>query len=229
MRLRLGLAVLVSLLALPVLRPSLPVRFDPFEMLVPLLISELLIGFTFGLAGRFVLSALQMAGFIIAQQMGLSFAMSMDPVNGDQGQVAIITTFLSLLAITLIFATNLHHIVLMGIVDTYSSFKVGAYMSGTEGTGAFGGDALQLALTMAGAAFAVGIKLAAPFLVFGLVFNVGLGILSRMMPQLQVFFLAMPATILLGALLMIAVLPLMMEGYLAHLKTVFLELFPGGR
>ena len=92
-----------------------------------------------------------------------------------------------------------------------------------------GRDAVQLALNVANSAFSVGVQLSAPFLVFGLVFNVGLGVLSRMMPQLQVFFLAMPATVLIGTIILIFVLAIMMDGFLAHVATVFRDLFPGLR
>ena len=90
-------------------------------------------------------------------------------------------------------------------------------------------DAAELALTVANSAFITAVQISAPFLVFGLVFNVGLGILSRMMPQLQVFFLAMPAMILLGAVIFIVVLGLMMDGFLAHVVRVYREFFPGLR
>ena len=60
------------------------------------------------------------------------------------------------------------------------------------------GDVATLVTKTAAGAFRIGIQLSAPFLVFGLLFNIGLGVLSRLMPQMQVFFVAMPATILIG-------------------------------
>ena len=59
-------------------------------------------------------------------------------------------------------------------------------------------------------------QLAAPFIVFGLIFYLGLGVLSRLMPQIQIFFIAMPANILLGFLLMVAVIGAVMTWYLDH-------------
>ena len=85
------------------------------------------------------------------------------------------------------------------------------------------------AVTVASSAFVTAIQISAPFLVFGLVFNLGLGILSRLMPQLQVFFLAMPAMILLGTIIFIFVIGLMMDGFLGHVMRVYRELFPGLR
>ncbi|MCA3628995.1 MAG: flagellar biosynthetic protein FliR, partial [Methylobacterium sp.] len=163
----------------------------------------------------------QTAGVLISQQIGLSFTMSIDPTGGDLGQAAAIGTFLSLLGISLIFASNLHHVAIYGIIDSYQTLQ--------PGTMPASGDAAQLALTVANSAFTTAVQISAPFLVFGLVFNVGLGILSRMMPQLQIFFLAMPAMILLGAVIFIVVLGLMMDGFLAHVVRVYREFFPGLR
>ncbi|MCA0366757.1 MAG: flagellar type III secretion system protein FliR [Proteobacteria bacterium] len=220
-RVRLALALMVTLTALPLVRAGMPKSTANLPAVLAVLFSELAIGFTFGLAARFLTSSLQVAGVLIAQQIGVSFAMSIDPVHGDQGQAAVISSFLTLLGVSLIFATNLHHAALMGIFDSYNSFKPGELPKS--------GDAAQLALSVAHSAFNTGLQLAAPFLVFGLVFNVGLGILSRMMPQLQVFFLAMPAMLLIGVIILILVLSLMMDGFLQQVATTFRDIFPGAR
>jgi flagellar biosynthesis protein FliR len=147
--------------------------------------------------------------------------MAIDPTGGDRGQSAAIGSFLTLLGVSLILASNLHHVAIAGIVDSYNTL--------VPGTVPPSGDAAQLALMVAGSAFATAIQISAPFLVFGLIFNVGLGVLSRMMPQLQVFFLAMPAAILLGAVIFILVIGLMMDGFLGHVVRGYREIFPGLR
>lgn len=220
-RVRLAMALMVTLAVLPLVRESMPRGTADLPRVIAVLFGELAIGFTFGLAARFVMSSLQTAGVLIAQQIGISFAMSVDPIHGDQGQAAVVSSFLTLLGVTLIFATNLHHVAILGIFDSYNSFRPGELPKA--------GDAAQLALMVAHASFNTGIQLAAPYLVFGLVFNMGLGILSRMMPQLQVFFLAMPASLLIGTIILILVLSLMMDGFLAHVANTFREIFPGAR
>lgn len=220
-RMRLSIAVFVTLLTMPIVRPLVPQGAFSLPNAVPLLIAEIMIGITFGLAGRFLMSTMQTAGVLISQQMGLSFTMALDPTGGDRGQAAALGTFLSLLGISLIFAANLHHVAIMGIVDSYRTL--------TPGSTPPSSDAAQLALTVATSSFNTAVQISAPFLVFGLVFNVGLGVLSRMMPQLQVFFLAMPAMILLGTLVFIAVIGLMMEGFIAHVANTYREFFPGVR
>jgi flagellar biosynthetic protein FliR len=75
-------------------------------------------------------------------------------------------------------------------------------------------------------AFRIGIQLSAPFLVFGLVFNLGLGILSRLMPQMQVFFVGMPLSIMIGLVLLLLVIGAMMGTFLGYLENVLRELAP---
>lgn len=220
-RVRLAFALFVTLLTLPIIRPAIPSVGTNFDLAARMLVTEILIGITFGLSARFLMSSMQTAGVLISQQIGLSFTMGIDPTGGDLGQAAALSTFLSLLAISLIFAANLHHIAIYGIVDSYQTLQPGATPAS--------GDAAQLALTIASSAFVTGVQISAPFMVFGLVFNVGLGVLSRMMPQLQVFFMAMPAMILLGTMVFILVLGLMMDGFLAHVVKAYKEFFPGLR
>ena len=69
-------------------------------------------------------------------------------------------------------------------------------------------------------------QLSAPFLVFGLLFNLGLGILSRLMPQMQVFFVGMPLSILGGLMLLLLVIGTMMTTFLGHVEGVMHALAP---
>ncbi len=75
-------------------------------------------------------------------------------------------------------------------------------------------------------AFRIGIQLSAPFLVFGLLFNLGLGILSRLMPQMQVFFIGMPLSILVGFLILLLVVGAMMMTFLNYVEGVLHQLAP---
>lgn len=220
-RMRLAVALFVTLLTLPIVRGAIPASLANMPGVVQILITEMMIGITFGLSARFLMSTLQTAGVLIAQQMGLSFTMTVDPTGGDRGQSAALSNFLSMLGVALILAANLHHIAILGIVDSYQTLLPGQAPPSS--------DALQLALHIGTSAFATAVQISAPFLVFGLVFNVGLGVLSRMMPALQIFFLAMPAAILIGAIIFILVLGLMMDGFIGHVAKIYGELFPGLR
>ncbi len=209
-RMRLTFALLLSLLLLPLLRPSLPPFTGAPEPLMRVLILELLIGLMIGSAVRITVSAMQLAGTVIAQQMSLSFSSTVDPTAGVQNPT--IATFLVLVATAMIFALDLHHLSIRGIHDSYVLMMPGEAPSV--------GDATQLIVTTFVGAFRVGVQISAPFLVFAIIFNLGLGILSRLMPQLQIFFLAMPATILLGTLILLAAIGVMMNVFLAHFAGV---------
>jgi len=81
------------------------------------------------------------------------------------------------------------------------------------------GDAAQMAVQSVASAFLIGVQMSAPFIVLGLVFYLGMGLLGRMMPQLQVFFVVMPATIWVGLILFALLLMMMMGWYLTHFET----------
>jgi flagellar biosynthesis protein FliR len=215
-RARLAFALLLSLVLFPLTRTLLPAAGSPASI-VGLLIGEIAIGFVLGLSVRMVVAALQTAGTIVAQQLGLAFAMSVDPAMG--GQQAAIGNLLSLLGLTLIFAADLHHLAIGAIRDSYAFLPP----AGVPETG----DAASLAIRAVGRGFALAVQIAAPFIAFGILFNLGLGVLSRLMPQLQVFFIAMPATILIGMLVLLAVIGVMMGVFVSDLGAFLRGL--GGR
>ena len=215
-RLRLAFALLLSVVLFPLTRTLLPASAAPQSALA-LLAGELAVGLMLGLTVRMVVAALQTAGNIVAQQLGLAFAMTVDPTMG--GQQAAVGNFLTLLGLTLIFAFDLHHLAIAAIRDSYAFLPP----TGIPGTG----DAATLAIKAIGRGFALAVQLAAPFIAFGILFNLGLGVLSRLMPQLQVFFLAMPATILIGMVVLLAVVGTMMGVFVSALGDFMREL--GGR
>lgn len=206
-QMRLTFALALVLVLLPLLSPGLPALPQDFGALGLLMLHEIAVGLILGGISRFIVMATEVAGAIIAFQTGLSIAQGADPSQtGVQG--AVIGNFLSMLGVTLIFATDLHHLALSAIVSSYKM------MSPTDPL--MVSDALQMAIKVVAEGFLVGVQMAAPFIVMGLVFNVGLGILSRLMPALQVYFLSMPANIFAGLVLFAFLLTVMMGWYLTH-------------
>jgi flagellar biosynthetic protein FliR len=162
------------------------------------------------------MTSLQDAGSVIAQQMGLGFVTAVDPTQGQQS--VIVANFLAMLGVTLIFATDMHHLVIAALNDSYRVFVPGEVP--------LLGDVAALTTRSAAAAFRIGIQLSAPFLVFGLLFNLGLGVLSRLMPQMQVFFVGLPLSIMLGLMVFLVVLGAMMTLFLTEVETVLTRLTP---
>lgn len=205
MRMRLSFALAFTLVVYPLLSPSLPALPDDVMTIAGLIFHELAIGIMLGAVARLTVMATQLAGAVIAFQAGLSSAMAADPTQvGVQG--AVFGSFLSFLGMVLIFATDLHHMALAATYDSYIAFPLDAPIMFE--------DAAQLALRTVASAFSIGIQMSAPFIVFGLVFNLGAGILARLMPAMQVYFVLMPANIMVGLLLFGLLLTMMMGWYL---------------
>jgi flagellar biosynthetic protein FliR len=205
MRMRLGFALAFTLVLFPLLSDIIPAMPDDLGGMVGILGHELAIGLMIGSIVRITVMATQVAGAIVAFQTGLSGAMAADPTMSGM-QSAVFASFLSFLGVTLIFATDLHHVALAAIYDSYMVFSPTDPLMFE--------DAMQMAIRTIAGAFTVGVQMAAPFVVFGLVFNLGAGILARLMPQLQVYFVLMPANIIVGLLLFAILLTMMMGWYL---------------
>jgi flagellar biosynthetic protein FliR len=204
---RLAVALLLTLLFYPLVSTSYQVT-TAIPVLMTALAGELAVGLVIGATGRLLMSGLQTAGTIIANQLGLSAVFSIDPSQGQQA--AIFSGFLSMLAITLIFASDLHHLVIAALFDSYQIFRPGSVP--------LTGDAAKLIIDTVAGSFRIAMQVSAPFLVFGLVLNAGLGILGKLMPQMQVFFVAAPLTIFLGLALFALVMGALMLTYLDYLK-----------
>ena len=215
-RIKIAIALLLTLIIVPLHRADYHVNTDSLSALLVMFIYEILIGIVLGATARVTLAALQVAGAVIAQQLGLGFVTSVDPTQGQQGVV--IGNFLTMLGITMLFATDSHHLVIAALNDSYSIFSPGEVMPS--------GDVAALATRAFAAAFKIGMQLSAPFLVFGLVFNIGLGVLARLMPQMQVYFVGVPLSILAGFLVFSLVLVAMMGTFLNYFNGVMHDLTP---
>ncbi len=217
-RVRLTVALVLTAVILPLNRGAYHVDLGALGPVVLALGQEFLIGAVLGLLARMTISALQVAGSVMAQQMGLGFVTAVDPTQGQQGML--VGNFLTVLGITLIFAFDMHHLLIAALNDSYAVFRPGEIPNI--------GDAASMLTSSVGSAFRIGIQISAPFLVFGLLFNLGLGILSRLMPQMQVFFVGMPLSILVGFMILLLVMGAMMTTFLGSLQDVLVQLTPSG-
>jgi flagellar biosynthetic protein FliR len=215
-RVRLTIALALTAILLPAHQKAYVVDLKTFGPVLVLLFQELVVGAVLGLTARLAVSALQITGSVVAQQMGLGFVTAVDPTQNQQG--LLVGNFLTLLGVALVFATDLHHLVIAAMNDSYTIFQPGELP--------LMGDAAQHVTRIIATAFRIGIQLSAPFLVFGLLFNFGLGVLSRLMPQMQVFFIGLPLSIMLGLLLLLLVIGAMMGTFVGYLEGVLTELAP---
>jgi flagellar biosynthetic protein FliR len=172
-------------------------------------LKEILAGVLLGFVGRLCLAALHVGGSVIAMQSGLSAASLFDPHEGAQSTVP--ATFLTAAAMALLFAADFHHLLLRAVAASYALLPAGAALDAS--------DSGALLMRLSGEAFAVGLRIAAPMIVAGLVVNMALGALSRMVPAFQVLALALPAQLLLALVVLELTVPAAMQLFgegLAH-------------
>lgn len=191
-RVRLMLAMAITLVVAPMLAPGLPrLPGNPINLAL-LLMGEIGIGLFIGTMARLLLSALEIAGMVIALQIGLASAVIFNPLLNEQGSLTGI--FLMLLGITLLFEVDAHHLMLRGVFDSYTLFVPNALPPI--------GDFTELLTRLVGQSFKIGLQMAAPFLLVMTMLYIALALVSRLMPQLQIFFLALPLQLLIGILLL---------------------------
>ena len=187
-RARLAFALLMAFVVAPIVAPTLPPIPPDLSGLAGDVIREVLIGLAIGAILRAFLAAMAIAGEVISISTTLSFAQTANPTMAQQGST--LGSFLALMAVVLIMTTDLHHLFIGAMVRSYTLFPYGHPPSVND----FG----QLDLRVVGEAFLLGVQLAAPVLVFSLIFNLATGLVGRAMPQFQIFFAAAPLQILLG-------------------------------
>lgn len=212
-RIRLAIALALTVVVTPVVSQTLPPMPSGVFAGFVLIGGEVLIGIFMGGMVRMLVSALHIAGVIIGFQTSLANASFFDPSNAQQGSV--IAAFLNIVGIFMIFASDLHHLMLMAIADSYTLFRPGAPLPL--------GDFSQAVVRILSESFVLGIQLAAPFIVVGTIFYTGLGILGRLMPQVQVFFIAIPLQICIAFTVMAMTLSAGMLWFLSRFQESLLR------
>ena len=215
-RVRLFAALALTLALAPAIEASMPTAAPPLSTLILLVFGEFIIGIYFGLLARMLLLTLDTTGRIVAFSTGLAAAQVFNPSSTGQGTLP--GLFLSMLGILIFFVTDMHHMMIAAMVDSYQLFKPGQSLPIND---------LSDALTVIFArSFTVAVQLAAPFMIFSLLFFVSLGIIARLMPQMQIFFVGLPIQLAVGILLMAAALMALMqvftEYFASNLQTFML-------
>lgn len=186
MRGRLVFALTVSLVLYPILQMYLPTYSENFSLNVNLIVIEILIGIIISIGAKFYYWSIHFIGQIISMQSGLGAATFFDPAQ--KSQIALFTSFLFLTTTIFIFSTNTHHLFIESIIESYKRFPPGEWVNISD-INKF------IALTI-NDSFIVAFKISSPFLIISLVMLIGSGVLARLMPNLQVFFVITPAQIL---------------------------------
>lgn len=187
---RLGLAVVIALMLTPT------VKIVVSENAIPLLVlKEILMGFALGFTARFVFMAINLAGHLISQSMGLSVASIFNPEMGEQTQISEI---MGIMAMIYFFAMDAHHEIIYIFIRSYDLLPAGQFNIM---------PVIPEVLAMGNKMFVLALKLAAPVLVGLLVVQLLSGFLYKVAPQMNIYFISMPLNLVLGFMILILSVP----------------------
>lgn len=191
-RIRLLFALAISFALFPLVIEYVPDPLPGTLALFTLIVMEFIVGLLIGSIARIFMIAMDTAGMVISMASGLGNAQVFNPSMATQG--SLVGAFLSVTAVVFMFAIDLHHLLIMGVVESYSIFPLGIIPDT--------GSMAEIVTRAMSESFKIGVQIAAPFLVITLLIYTGMGVLARLMPQVQVFILVLPMQILLALLTM---------------------------
>lgn len=189
--------------------PDMPPRY------FLLLVQEVLIGITLALASQFFFAAIQLAGQVIDTQMGFGIMNVVDPLSGFQAPL--LGNFKYILAMLVFLQIDGHHLFLQAFFDTYASIPIGGLVVSEK--------LIQSLVLYFGKIFSTGMKLALPIVASLLVTDLIMGIISRTVPQMNIFMVGMPAKIVLGFGVLLAAVPLYIYLLTSLLETMLGEVY----
>lgn len=190
--------LLLSIVMVPVnLGKFDPNLIDSFANLAYYATSEFVIGLSYGLISSVFLNAVYLAGAIIDMNIGLSIISVISPQ--DEQEIPVSANILYLLAVMIFLATDMHHILIRGIMETFTIIPVG--------TGIFDFSQATVFNQYIATSFNIGVQLAAPFILTMLIIDIILGLLSKAMPAMNIFVLGMPLKILIGLVMYLILMP----------------------
>ncbi|MES2214758.1 MAG: flagellar biosynthetic protein FliR [Pseudomonadota bacterium] len=207
-RAKLSLGMTVSLVIYPMLEGGMPLYPASAGVFAQLLIGEILIGLFLGLTVKIMFLALSVVGLIISMQSGLGSAMFFDPSQKEQ--VPIFSRMIFLIATMTIFVTDTHYVFLEGAIESYDKFPVGQMPDI--------GDMSNFISRSINDSFILAFKLVSPFLIVSIAILAGSGILARLMPNLQVFFVLTPVQILAMFITFFIVIHVMLDKLMVALR-----------
>lgn len=193
---KIGLIVLLAVLLYPVVSTSLPqMPVSPLALMV-IAIQEILIAAMLAMVAQLIFAAAQFAGQVMGYQMGLAIANVFDPATS--AQISIVGQFAQVMAMLIWLSVGAHTIFLSALADSFYLLPIGQPLDLS---------AITLLNDMASDMFTLALRLVSPMLLLLFFLYVALGLLSRAVPQIQVFFVSFPLTVGIGFLSFALALP----------------------
>ncbi|MEE8393378.1 MAG: flagellar biosynthetic protein FliR [Rhodospirillales bacterium] len=181
-RARLVIGLGVSLAVMPFVAASLPEMPAAPSDLGILIAGEVLIGAFFGVITRAFMASLQTAGTLIAYFSSMANALIQDPIVEQQS--SLFGGFLTTVGIVIIFVTDTHHLMIRAVAESYGLFVPGQPL--------VTGDFSEIVARRVADGFKLGVQMSSPVIVTAITYYLGLGLLTRLMPALPVFFFGLP-------------------------------------
>ncbi len=201
-RWRAALTLVITLIVMPILPPAPVVEtFSHEAMLIAL--QQIAIGVMMGFMLQLVFAAVVFAGQVMAYSMGLGFASMMDPQNGVQ--VPVVSQFYLILVTLLFLVLNGHLILIELVIDSFQTMPIAV-------DGLSRNTLWDIAI-WGGRVFSGGLLIALPLVTALLVVNLGMGIITRAAPQLNIFAVGFPMTMMIGFVVMWATLPNVLHNF----------------
>lgn len=166
--------------------------------LAAIAIVEIITGVLIGFAINIVFFGISYAGVIIGFEMGLSMANVFNPL--EESTSGVISESLYFIAMLVFFIINGHHYVIRALSSTYDAIPIGRYSATSS--------AVEMLIKYSASVFIIAVKIAAPFIVSFLLLHIAEGIIARVIPQMQIFFVTFPLKIMIGFLLLMALIPI---------------------
>lgn len=216
-RIRLLVAFVLTLVITPVVSEGLPSTELLTAYTLTCIIREVFLGAFLGVLARIFFSALHVTGTMIGLQTSLSGAALLNPSLGIQDTA--IGTMLLFGAIALMFATDCHYLLIGALVSSYDNFPVMGEI--------IIGDFSQAITRIVSQSFWLGIKLSIPVMIVGTLLSVCTGLVNRLMPQMQVYFMFMPVQVFLGFMLLAVTISTIVSVFISHFREFLLGVING--
>ncbi len=217
-RTRLLLSLGLSICIAPIVRPMMPPEPDSVPGLFLMLLFEMVIGAFIGTLAQILMSVMETAGQFIAQQIGLSSAYIFNPQAQTQGSIP--GTLLTMTAMVSLFVTGLYQMLIRAIVQSYEVFHYNSF-------GLFS-DMSDAIAHLVARSFTIAVEMASPFFVIGLLMYASFGLIGRLLPQIQVFFVTLPLQLGIGLMVFALSSALMVRFWLAAFADTLKTLGLGG-
>lgn len=206
-RIKVGLAMLITFLIAPTLNIQPDIEASSGTGLF-IIAQQLLVGLAMGFSMRLIFTAIEMAGDIMGMQMGLGFASFYDPVNSTNTQV--LAQFLGIIAVLAFLSLNGHLYMLATLAESFHVFPIGTQVPSAS--------AMHTLALWGGSIFSHALSMALPLIGALLITNLALGILTRSAPQLNIFAIGFPITLVVGFATLMLALP-----YLSTMIEIFMQ------